>query len=179
MIYIIYAVIAVLIVIADYVTKAMVVSSMELGESIPLWDGVFQFTYIQNRGAAFGMLSDARWVFLILSTVAIIGIIGYVAWKRPKSKLVLTALSLIVGGGIGNMIDRVKLGYVVDFLDFCALPNLWKWIFNVADACAVIGACLLILYLVIDIIKTDKAEKAAALSKKDETADTDSEDKND
>ena len=161
MLYVICILIAIAVVLADFFTKAAVVANIPLGESVNLIDGVFRFTYIQNRGAAFGMLADARWVFLILSTVAIVAIVGYVAWKRPKNKLLLVALSLIVGGGIGNMIDRVRLGYVVDFLDFCAFPSLWKWIFNVADAAACIGAGLLFLYLVLDMVRASKAEKAA------------------
>ncbi len=158
--YIVCIIIAVLVIVADQLTKYLVTSNLELHESVDIIDGVFRFTYIQNKGAAFGMLADSRWVFIILSVLAIIGIIAYVIVKKPKDKLLMTALSLIVGGGIGNMFDRLGLGYVVDFLDFCALPNLWKWIFNVADSSACIGAGLLFLYLILDTVKTSKAEKA-------------------
>lgn len=71
----------------------------------------------------------------------------------------MTSLTLIVAGGIGNMIDRVRLGYVIDFLDFCAFPKLWKWIFNVADSCVVIGSGLLFLYLILDLIKANRESK--------------------
>lgn len=161
MFYLICILIAAAVVLADFFTKAAVVADIPLGESVNLIDGVFRFTHIQNRGAAFGMLADARWVFLILSTAAIVAIVAFVVWKRPKNKLLLISLSLIVGGGIGNMIDRIRLGYVVDFLDFCAFPSLWKWIFNVADAAACIGAGLLFLYLILDTVKASKEEKAA------------------
>lgn len=176
MLYFICILIAAAVVLADFFTKAAVVAHIPLGESVNLIDGVFRFTYIQNRGAAFGMLSDARWVFLILSTVAIVAIVAFVAWKRPKNKLMLMSLSLIVGGGIGNMIDRVRLGYVVDFLDFCAFPSLWKWIFNVADAAACIGAGLLFLYLILDTVKTSKEEKAAKFAAETENKDADGND---
>ena len=144
----------------DQLTKYLVVSNMALHESIDIIPGVFRFTYIQNDGAAFGSLDNARWVFMILSTVAIIGILIYMFWKKPQNKLMLSALILIVSGGIGNMIDRIALGYVIDFLDFCAFPKVWMWVFNVADSFVCIGAGLLILWLVLDMIREHKAEKA-------------------
>ena len=143
----------------DQLTKYLVVSNMALHESIDIIPGVFRFTYIQNDGAAFGALDNARWVFMVLSTVAIIGILVYMFWKKPQNKLMLSALILIVSGGIGNMIDRIALGYVIDFLDFCAFPKVWMWVFNVADSFVCIGAGLLILWLVLDMIREHKAEK--------------------
>ena len=151
----------------DQLTKYLVVSNMALHESIDIIPGVFRFTYIQNDGAAFGSLDNARWVFMVLSTVAIIGILVYMFWKKPQNKLMLSALILIVSGGIGNMIDRIALGYVIDFLDFCAFPKIWMWVFNVADSFVCIGAGLLILWLVLDMIrdyKTEKAKKAQSAS---------------
>lgn len=144
----------------DQLTKYLVVSNMALHESIDIIPGVFRFTYIQNDGAAFGSLDNARWVFMVLSTVAIIGILVYMFWKKPQNKLMLSALILIVSGGIGNMIDRIALGYVIDFLDFCAFPKIWMWVFNVADSFVCIGAGLLILWLVLDMIRDYKKEKA-------------------
>lgn len=158
----------------DQLTKYLVVSNMALHESIDIIPGVFRFTYIQNDGAAFGSLDNARWVFMILSTVAIIGILVYMFWKKPQDKLILSALILIVSGGIGNMIDRIALGYVIDFIDFCAFPKVWMWVFNVADSFVCIGAGLLILWLVLDMIrdykaeKTKKAQSASEDSKNDE-----------
>ena len=83
-----------------------------------------------------------------------------------------TGLALIIGGGIGNMIDRVVYGYVVDFLDFCAFPTLWKWVFNVADACVCVGAGMVMLYLVLEIIKEAKNQKTEK-----NNAETENEDK--
>ena len=151
----------------DQLTKYLVVSNMALHESIDIIPGVFRFTYIQNDGAAFGSLDNARWVFMVLSIVAIIGILVYMFWKKPQDKLMLSALILIVSGGIGNMIDRIALGYVIDFIDFCAFPKVWMWVFNVADSFVCIGAGLLILWLVLDMIrdyKTEKAKKAQSAS---------------
>jgi signal peptidase II len=155
----------------DQLTKYLVVANMELHESVEVIPGIFNFTYIQNDGAAFGMFDDSRWIFLTLSTAAIIGIFVFLFWKKPQDKLLLSSLILIVSGGIGNMIDRIALGYVIDFIDFCAFPTVWKWVFNVADSCVCIGAGLLILWLILDIIreyKAEKAEKAAAASEEKE-----------
>lgn len=151
-------------VIADQVTKYLVVSNMELHESIDVIPGVFRFTYIHNDGAAFGSLDDARWIFMILSTVAIVAILGYLFWKKPQDKLLLSSLILITSGGIGNMIDRIRLGYVIDFIDFCAFPKIWMWIFNVADVCVCVGAGLLALWMILDTLKEVKKEKAQKLA---------------
>lgn len=169
------AILAVIFIIAvataDQLTKYLVVANMELGDSIKIIPGVFNFTYVQNTGAAFGSMSEHRWIFMILSTVAIVAIIVYIFWKKPQSKLLLSSLSLITGGGVGNMIDRIfRVGYdvsgeayhyVVDFLDFCAFPSIWMWIFNVADVCVCVGAGLLALWLILDMVREYKAEKAS------------------
>lgn len=151
-------------VILDQITKYAVVANMELGESVDIIPGVLRFTYIQNDGAAFGSLDDARWVFMILSTVAIVAILGYMFWKKPQNKLLLSALIMITGGGVGNMIDRISLGYVVDFIDFCAFPKIWMWVFNVADSFVCIGAGVLALWMILDTVRDYKAEKAKKLA---------------
>ena len=84
----------------------------------------------------------------------------FIFWKKPQSKLMLASLIMIVGGGIGNMIDRIRLGYGIDFLDFCAFPNLWMWVFNFADACVCVGAGILFVWLVASMILEAKQEKA-------------------
>ena len=143
----------------DQVSKILVIKYLKDIVSVELIPGIFRFTYVENRGAAFGMLSDNRWVFMIISTLAIGALIVYL-WKfRPDSRLACLALSMIAGGGIGNMIDRVALGYVVDFIDFCAFPNLWMWVFNIADAFVCVGAGLLILWLIISMVQESREQK--------------------
>ncbi len=144
----------------DQLSKYLVVANMELHESVDIIPGVFRFTYIHNDGAAFGSLDDARWVFMILSSVAIVGILVFMFWKKPQDKLMLASLTLIVSGGIGNMIDRIALGYVIDFIDFCAFPKIWMWVFNVADSFVCIGAGMLMLWLILDMVREAKEEKA-------------------
>ena len=147
------------IIYLDQLTKWLAIIFLKGNESAIFINGILKFTYIENEGAAFGMLANHRWVFLVISTIAIIGIIIYMMKWRPKSKLAFVAISFIVGGGIGNMIDRIWLGYVVDFIDFCAFPTVWKYIFNVADSFVCVGAGLLMLYMVLTTIEEYKAEK--------------------
>ena len=178
---IISVVLMVVAVAMDQISKYLVVANMELHESIEIIPGIFNFTYIQNRGAAFGSFDEHRWVFLILSTVAILAILGFLFWKKPQNKLLLASLILVTGGGIGNMIDRIFLGYVIDFLDFCAFPSLWMWIFNVADAFVCIGAGLLALWMILDTVnemKKEKLEKQAALAASENTPETENGDEN-
>ena len=98
----------------DQISKYLIVLYMELYQSVEVISGVFNFTYIQNEGAAFGSMSNSPWVFMVLSTVMIVGILVYMFWKKPQSRLLLSALTMIVAGGIGNMIDRIRLG-TIDF----------------------------------------------------------------
>lgn len=151
-------------ILIDQASKLIVLACLDRGEPFVLIDKVLRFTYVENDGMAFGLLGEHRWVFMVLSTLGIACMVFYL-WKfRPTSKLACIALSLIIGGGIGNMIDRVRLGYVVDFIDFYAF-DFWVWVFNIADSCVCVGAGLLILYLVIDIVKDSKktiAERALA-----------------
>ncbi len=143
----------------DQLSKWLIITYLPDGGS-DIIRGVLRFTYVENDGAAFGILSDSRWVFIVISTVSIIGIAVYLFWKRPKNKLLSTSLAFLVGGGVGNMIDRIFLGYVIDFIDFCAFPKIWKWVFNIADSFVCIGAGMLMLYLVLSIIEEEKAARA-------------------
>lgn len=148
-------------VILDQLTKFLVVEFLDKVQPFVIIDGIFRFSYVENRGAAFGMLDDSRWVFMVLSVIGIVAMAVYLYRFAPKNALLQVAISLAIGGGIGNMIDRVRLGYVIDFIDFYAFPKVWKWVFNVADACICIGAGLLILYMILDIVREGKEKKLA------------------
>ena len=169
----------VVLVVLDQASKFLMVSIFDMGEyigkvgleelepiveslkSIPIIPKVLHLTFVLNDGAAFGSLDNARWIFMILSTVAIVAILVFLFWKKPSNPLLLVSLTLITGGGIGNMIDRVWLGYVIDFIDFRALPGIWMWVFNVADSCVTVGAGLLAIWMIIDFVKDVKAKKVA------------------
>ncbi len=130
-------------VILDQLTKWIVVSSMEMYESIVLIKNVFSFTYIPNYGAAWGMFSDHRWVFMVVTSAALI-IMPLILYRYRKVHFLFSlSLSLFIGGAIGNMIDRVFVGYVVDFLEFTFIDFP---VFNVADICVVFGAGIMIVY---------------------------------
>ena len=161
--YIIYSAVIAGGIVLDQLSKLLAVKLLAPISSVPLWEGVLHLTYVENKGAAFGMLADHRWVFMSISTVAIIAIALYLYSGKNTSKLYTSALMLIVSGGIGNMIDRIALGYVVDFIDFALIDFA---VFNIADSLVCIGAGLLILSLVLDIIKEAKLEKAKRESRK-------------
>ena len=157
---ILWSLMIVALVVVDQVSKLMVSYLLAPIGSVDIIPDVFRFTYVENKGAAFGMLSDNRWIFMVTSVIAILALLVYL-WKfRPDSILACTAISMIIAGGIGNMIDRVALGSVIDFLDFCAFPNLWMWVFNIADVCVCIGGALLVLWLIISMVDDAKKEKA-------------------
>ncbi len=158
----------------DQLTKWLAVAFLKGQPSFPIWQDVLHLTFAKNEGAAFGMLSDHRWVFMIFSTVAIIGLLIYLFRFRPKSRYVQITLAMIVGGGIGNMIDRVLLGYVIDFIDFTLINFA---IFNVADSFVTVGAFMLMGYLIWDMIREAKAEnerKKAMQTANAESTDTES-----
>ncbi|MBQ4601619.1 MAG: signal peptidase II [Clostridia bacterium] len=140
----------------DQITKILCVKNIALGDSITVIPGVLDFTYIQNRGAAFGSLTGARWVFMIASVIMIVVIVCYVISNRNTMKYTaVITLALIVGGGIGNMIDRIAWGYVIDFVDVRFLP-FWKWIFNVADSFVCVGAFLLVIIFIAEEYKNKR-----------------------
>ena len=171
--YIIYSAIIVVGIILDQLTKFLVFKFMDLYESIPLIKGFLHLTYTTNDGAAFGMMDDPdqRWIFLTVSTIAIIGFMVFLYLGHAENWLYGISIAMVVSGGIGNMIDRFGLGFyvnpytgmgeVIDFIDFC---GIWKAVFNGADSFVCVGAGLLMLALVIDLVKEFKAEKAAKLS---------------
>ncbi len=141
----------------DQLTKWLTVVNLEEYESFPVWQDVFHFTYVKNTGMAFGMLKDHRWVFMVFSTIAIVALIIYLFRFRPEGRWMQVSMAMIIGGGIGNMIDRIFLGYVVDFIDVTLINFA---VFNIADSFVCIGAGIMILCLVLDLIKEIKLEKA-------------------
>ena len=166
--YIIYSVIIVLGIFLDQLSKFLTVKYMHIGESIPLIKGFLHLTYTTNDGAAFGMMDGQRWIFMSLSTVAIIAFAAYLYIGQADTLLTGISLAMIVSGGIGNMIDRFGFGFyvnsegvgeVIDFIDFC---GIWNAVFNGADSFVCVGAGLLVLAMTLEVIKEAKAEKARA-----------------
>lgn len=148
-------------VVLDQATKVWVLHAIMPGESREVLPGILHFTYVENTGAAFGMLKDHRWVFLVVSTVAILAIAAYLLIARPESRLEQLALAFIAGGGVGNMIDRVGRGYVIDFID---VRFVQFYVFNVADSFVCVGCGLMILWLILDECRVRRQKRAAATS---------------
>ncbi len=162
---------AILIVVLDQLTKAWVLSGLDLREvgQVAVWPPIFNFTWVENRGVSFGLFGDgsARWMLSAFS-VAVAGALGWWALKADR-RLLVTAIGFIMGGALGNVIDRIRFGFVVDFLDFSGpyfyLSNLrisFPWVFNVADAAITVGVILLI----IDSIQSERAAKVGLAAEK-------------
>ena len=140
-------IIALAVVVIDLALKYAVSSGMTVGQSFEVIPGVLNVTYVQNTGAAFGILGQQRWIFIVVSAIMIVLLTLFLARAKGYHKLVYISAALILGGGVGNMVDRLSLGYVIDYIDFCAFPSLWRWVFNAADTAVCVGAGLLIVYL--------------------------------
>ncbi len=145
--YILLIAIAGLVLLLDQLTKLYIVSRFSLYESVTIIEDFFHITYIRNPGAAFGIFAGSAAsfripFFLTLSFVAIIGMLFF--YKTVTEKLLRIALSFILGGALGNMIDRARLGEVIDFIDVHWYSNHWP-AFNVADSAITIGVGLMIL----------------------------------
>ena len=139
---------AVVIVLLDQVTKIAIVNNFFLHESRPVIDGLFNIVYVMNPGAAFGFLAGAsetfRYIFFIGITVLVIALIIYYIVKSTSQNIIyIISLTLIFGGAVGNLIDRIRFGSVVDFLDVYIGTAHWP-AFNVADSSISIGAVLMI-----------------------------------
>ena len=145
----------------DQLTKWLTVIYLEYRETIPLWQDVFHLTHVRNPGAAWGIFKDERWVFMLFSSVAIVALSIYLFGFCKQNKWIKIALAMVIGGGIGNMIDRVLLGYVTDFLDFCLIDFP---VFNVADCFVTVGAFMLVGLLILDTVREMKAERARKLA---------------
>ena len=145
-------------VVLDQLTKFWVLESLAPIGTYPLWENVFHFTYVENTGAAFGMLSEHRWVFMVISVAAILALTVYMIVTRPTSRLESISLSFIIGGGIGNMIDRIFRGFVVDFID---VRCIHFYVFNIADSFVCIGCGMMVLALILAEVRAAKEKKNA------------------
>ena len=134
-----FLVLSFLVISVDRLTKILVMDKMQEGMSIPVIQGIFHFTYVLNPGAAFGMLPNNRSFFIAL-TVAVL-VIAFVARKQilKETAWIKYGMALFLGGAIGNLLDRIETGFVVDFFDFIIWP-----VFNVADIAICVGVGMII-----------------------------------
>jgi signal peptidase II len=162
---------ALIVILLDQLTKAWIMGGLDLREMghIQVLPPLFNLTWVENRGVSFGLFGDgsARWMLSAFS-IAVAGILGWWALKADR-RLLITAIGLIMGGALGNVIDRIRFGYVVDFLDVSG-PHLFlgsmkinfPWIFNIADSAICIGVVLLI----IDSVRAEQEAKVGLAAEK-------------
>lgn len=129
------------IIVIDQITKLIVNNSLSYGQSIPVINNIFHLTYVRNRGAGFGILQGQRELFILI-TILIITVLFIYRHRTERNRYLDIAMGLIIGGALGNFIDRIRLHYVIDYLDF----RIWP-VFNIADSAVVVGVGILILYL--------------------------------
>ena len=163
--YVIYSIVIILVVLLDQLTKLLASKYLSKIVTLPIIEDVLHLTYHTNDGIAFGMLGGARWLFMPVSVIAILAVGVYLFGGLAENRLYAVAAAFIIGGGIGNMIDRTAFEYVVDFIDFRLIDFA---IFNVADSFVCIGAGLLVLALVLDIVKEAKQNKEKAAKTEEE-----------
>lgn len=151
----IYTIIALVLLVADQVVKYLVRTGIDLGQSIPFIPHLLDLTFVRNTGAAFSMLEEHTWVLILISAVVVVVVAVLTARKVFQGWLGLTAAMLVMCGGIGNLIDRVVLGYVTDmfqttFMNFA--------VFNLADCYITVGVVLLFVYILFFYPESDTKE---------------------
>lgn len=140
----IYAILALVLLVADQVVKYLVRTGIDLGQSVPFIPHVLDLTFVRNTGAAFSILQEHTWVLILISALVVLLVAGFVGRGFFRGWLGLTAAMLVMCGGVGNLIDRVLLGYVTDmfqttFMNFA--------VFNLADCYITVGVVLLFVYI--------------------------------
>ncbi len=158
--YLILLLLTPLVLVADQLTKLYIDRSMQLYQSFPVIDGLFNITYLRNKGAAFSFLADASWrlpFFILVSVIAVGAIMVAFTKLRDDQRFASVSLTLILSGAVGNLIDRVRLGEVIDFLDVYWKGHHWP-AFNVADSAICVGVALLAL----DMVREERRAKATS-----------------
>lgn len=137
-----YYVLTLLVILLDQWTKWLIVASMEMGESVKVINDIFHITSHRNRGAAWGMLEGQFWLFYIITAVVVVALVYFMQTEAKGKPLMKTSLAILLGGAIGNFIDRLFRGEVVDFIQTFIFGYRFP-IFNIADAALTIGVLLL------------------------------------
>ncbi len=156
--YIILTIVTTVILILDQATKLLIDRTMDIHSSITVVQNFFNITYIRNKGAAFGFLADSTYrlpFFIMISVIAVVVIIGIFRKLRPEQKLTAFSLSLIFAGALGNLMDRIRLGEVIDFIYVHWYEHYWP-AFNVADSAICVGVFL----LAIDMLRDERRQKS-------------------
>ncbi len=153
----VYLLSIIMLVVLDQLIKYWAVNSLQSSGPIEIWKNVFHFSYVENRGAAFGIMQNKQFIFIII-TIAVLIAIAYYWRKIPNNRFMQIykwCLVLIVGGAIGNLIDRVFLGFVVDMFYFVLIDFP---VFNLADICVVVGTIIFSGVMLLEDFKTSKKD---------------------
>ncbi|MGN1182366.1 MAG: signal peptidase II [Faecalibacillus sp.] len=146
---ILYILTFLVVVIGDQLSKILVSSTMILGQSVTIIEDFFYYTYSHNQGAAWGILSGHTELFIVIALVALAAMVYYFTRTKSYEKLTRFGLVLTFSGAVGNIIDRICLGYVRDFIDFIILGYDFP-VFNIADMAVVIGVGLIIVEIIFE-----------------------------
>ncbi|MFW5649047.1 MAG: signal peptidase II [Candidatus Alkaliphilus sp. MAG34] len=131
----------IIVLVLDQLSKALALKYLALVGNIPIIKNIFHLTYVENRGAAFGILQNQK-LFFIIFALLVLGFIWFYAHSNELNKTMIYGLNLVAGGIIGNLIDRIRLGFVVDYLHIINFP-----VFNIADSAIVIGIFLISIFI--------------------------------
>ena len=140
----IYAVITLVLIALDQAAKFIARKFLLGAGSVGFIKYIMDFVYVENRGAAFGMMQDTRWFLIAVTLLVLVALLIYVIKNKSKTPLFLSASALIFAGGIGNLIDRIAFGYVTDFFHFLFMDFPC---FNIADICVCVGGALMVIYI--------------------------------
>ena len=143
--YILFLFIAILISF-DQLIKLLVENTLSKYNTVPIIPSVFHLTYVRNTGAAFGILQNKTFFLILVTAAILIGVIIFMVINKRNNKIFLWSLSLIISGGIGNLIDRIVYGYVIDYIDVRIINFA---VFNLADSYVFIGVCFMLFYVLI------------------------------
>ena len=158
MLYLLAGIVSVLFLVADQISKWYIASNFVLAESKPFINGLIDFTYVNNKGGAWGLMEGHTWILLSLTSFIMIICVALLIKEGSKNKLLFFSVCLILSGGIGNMIDRIfRQGNVVDFIHLHFMPTFP--VFNIADCAVCIGAGLLFVYFILDMVKDYKLRR--------------------
>ena len=147
----------------DQVLKHWVLENLLGKRSIEIIPGIFRLTYVENYGAAFGIFQGKTLMLTIIVLAVLLVIIYTILSGKVREQIILFSFSLIIAGGVGNLIDRIRLGFVVDYLDFSALFSFP--VFNFADCCVVSGTVIMLIYVIVSDYIEQKKDGMAIVAK--------------
>lgn len=165
--YLVLIIICAVSVALDQLTKWLIYFNLPVGDVAFGVKGLFEITHVRNDGMAFGLLGEHRWIFIVASIIGICVISVYLFRFSVDNRFTKIGLALVIGGGLGNMVDRIVLGEVVDMIHVTIFNDFFPWVFNIADSCVCVGVGMAIVGILRDIIVEYKSKKTKSEDKND------------